>query len=302
MQEENTISTSETGLSPKELFEVVWKAKSLVVLISLIFFAYSVYYIKSLPDSYSAYGTYVPSSNSAQASVSSGTLSGMAKMAGLNIPVAANDKVDLALDILRSRKFLRDMILHKKEILPHLGWDLSAEDIEIMSEEEKEEFLQSATAALSGAFQISKPRASTTVRIIVNHRNPLFAKQLVEWLIEGVNKNMSDDAVLEAQKSIEYLKIQANSTSISDLKKLFYSMIGNHVTTIMLAEVNKEYVFKTLDPPVLPIWPSGANKLKIVIWTSIAGVVSSIAVLLLVFYLGYQIVETGLFRYKLRKI
>ena len=64
----------------------------------------------------------------------------------------------------------------------------------------------------------------------------------------------------------------------------------------------KEYVFKTLDPPVLPIWPSGANKLKIVIWTSIAGVVSSIAVLLLVFYLGYQIVETGLFRYKLRKI
>ena len=79
-------------------------------------------------------------------------------------------------------------------------------------------------------------------------------------------------------------------------------MIGNHVTTVMLAEVNKEYVFKTLDPPVLPICPTGANKLKIIIWTSIAGVVSSIAILLLVFYVGYQIVETGLFRYKLRKI
>ena len=301
MQEENTISTSETGLKLKELFEVVWKAKSLVVLISLIFFAYSVYYIKSLPDSYSAYGTYIPSADSVQAISSAGTLSDIAQMAGLNIPIAENSKIDLALDIMRSRKFLRDIIF-QKEILPHLGWDWSAEDIEIMSEEEKEELLQSATAALSGAFQISKARASTTVRIIVNHGNPLFAKQLVEWLIEGVNKTMSEDAVLEAQKSIEYLKIQANSTSISDLKKLFYSMIGNHVTTIMLAEVNKEYVFKTLDPPVLPIWPSGANKLKIVIWTSIAGVVSSIAVLLLVFYLGYQIVETGLFRYKLRKI
>ncbi|SVD89568.1 uncharacterized protein METZ01_LOCUS442422, partial [marine metagenome] len=251
MQEENTISTSETGLNLKELFEVVWKAKSLVVLISLIFFAYSVYYIKSLPDSYSAYGTYVPSSNSAQASVSSGTLSGMAKMAGLNIPVAANNKVDLALDILRSRKFLRDMIF-QKEILPHLGWDWSAEDIEKMSEEEKEELLQSATAALNGTFQIIKPRASSTVRIIVNHGNPLFAKQLVEWLIEGVNKTMADDAVVEAQKSIEYLKIQANSTSVTDLKTLFYAMIGKHVSTIMLAEVNKEYIFKTLDPPVLP--------------------------------------------------
>ena len=301
MQEENNISTSETGLNLKELFEVVWKAKSLVVLISLIFFAYSVYYIKSLPDSYSAYGTYVPSADSVQAISSTGTISDIAKMAGLNIPIAENSKIDLALDIMRSRKFLRDIIF-QKEILPHLGWDWSAEDIEKMSEEEKEDLLQSATAALNGTFQIIKPRARSIVTIIVHHENPLFAKQLVEWLIEGVNKTMADDAVVEAQKSIEYLKIQANSTSISDLKKLFYSMIGNHVTTIMLAEVNKEYVFKTLDPPVLPIWPTGANKLKIIIWTSIAGVVSSIAILLLVFYLGYQIVETGLFRYKLRKV
>ena len=301
MQEENTISTSETGLNLKELFEVVWKAKSLVVLISLIFFAYSVYYIKSLPDSYSAYGTYIPSADSVQAISSAGTISDIAKMAGLNIPTVENSKIDLALAILRSRKFLRDIIF-QKEILPHLGWDWSAEDIEKMSEEEKEELLQSATAALNGTFQIIKPRASSTVRIIVNHGNPLFAKQLVEWLIEGVNKTMADDAVVEAQKSIEYLKIQANSTSVTDLKTLFYAMIGKHVSVIMLAEVNKEYIFKTLDPPVLPIWPTGANKLKIIIWTSIAGVVSSIAILLLVFYVGYQIVETGLFRYKLRKI
>ena len=79
-------------------------------------------------------------------------------------------------------------------------------------------------------------------------------------------------------------------------------MIESHVTTIMLAEVNKEYVFKTLDPPVLPIWPTGINKLKIVVWISIAGLVSSIGILLLVFYLGYQIVEPKLFRYTLRKI
>ena len=111
MQEENTIFTSETGLKLKELFEVVWKAKSLVVLISLIFFAYSVYYIKSLPDSYSAYGTYVPSADSVQAISSSGALNNIAKMAGLNIPIAENSRIDLALDILRSRKFLRDIIL-----------------------------------------------------------------------------------------------------------------------------------------------------------------------------------------------
>ena len=300
MQEKDDISTSEEGINLKELFKIVWEAKGFVVLVSFLFFAFSVYYVKNLPDSYSAYGTYLPSADS-EVTLSSGGLGDMARMAGLNIPVSENDKVTLALEILRSRKFLRDLIL-QKEILPNIGWNLTSDEVAKMPKEEKEELLQSATASLSGTFQVSKPRASKIVRIYVNSGDPLFAKQLVEWLIEGVNETMAEDDVIEAKKSIEYLKTQASKTSVSDLKKLFYGMIESHVTTIMLAEVNKEYVFKTLDPPVLPIWPTGINKLKIVIWISIAGLVSSIGILLLVFYLGYQIVEPKLFRYTLRKI
>ncbi len=300
MQEKDNTSTLEEGINLKELFEVVWGAKSFVVLVSFLFFAFSVYYVKSLPDSYSAYGTYLPSAGS-EVTSSSGGLGEVARMAGLNIPVSETDKVKLALEILRSRKFLRELIL-QKEILPNIGWNLTSEEVAKMPKEEKEELLQSATASLTGTFQISKPRASNIVKIIVNNGDPVFAKQLVEWLVEGVNKTMAEDDVIEAKKSIEYLKIQASKTSISVLKNLFYGMIESHVTTIMLAEVNQEYVFKTLDPPVLPIWPTGINKLKIVIWISIAGLVFSIGLLLLVFFLGYQIVEPKLFRYTLRKV
>ena len=59
MQEKDNTSTSEEGINLKELFGIVWEAKSLVVLVSSLFFAYSVYYVKNLPDLYSAYGTYV---------------------------------------------------------------------------------------------------------------------------------------------------------------------------------------------------------------------------------------------------
>ena len=54
MQEKDNTSTSEEGINLKELFEIVWGAKSFVVLVSFLFFAFSVYYVKSLPDSYSA--------------------------------------------------------------------------------------------------------------------------------------------------------------------------------------------------------------------------------------------------------
>ena len=300
MQEKNITSTSEEGIDLKELFKVVWKAKTLVVLVSSLFFAYSIYYVKSIPDVYVAYGTYVPSADSAAGKTTS-VLGEMVREVGLNIPVGDNGKIELAIAILRSRKFLRE-ILFQQDILPHLGWDLSKEDIEAMPEMEKEELLQSASASLNGTFQVSKPRASNNVTIIVSHGNPLFAKQLVEWLIDGVNKVMAEDDANEARKSIEYLTIQATKTSITPLKKLFYNMIESHVATIMMAEVNKEYIFKTLDPPVLPIWPSGLNKIPIVMWITLAGFVSIISLLLLAFYLGYQLVETRLFRYKLRKV
>ncbi len=300
MQEKDNTSTSEEGINLKELFGIVWEAKSLVVLVSSLFFAYSVYYVKNLPDLYSAYGTYVPSAES-EVTLASGGLNDMARMVGMNIPVADDTKITFALEILGSRKFLREILL-EKEILPHLGWKLTSDELSAMPEEEKEELLQSATSSLKGTFQVSKPRASKIVRIIVNHGDPLFAKQLVGWLVEGVNKTMAEEDVIEAKKSIEYLTIQASKTSVSQLKKLFYNMIESHVTTIMLAEVNKEYVFKTLDPPILPIWPTGTNKLKIVFWISTIGLISSIGLLLFAFYLGYQIVETKLFRYTLRKV
>ena len=152
MQEKNITSTSEEGIDLKELFKVVWKAKTLVVLVSSLFFAYSIYYVKSIPAEYVAYATYDPSADSAAGKTTS-VLGEMVREVGLNIPVGDNGKIELAIAILRSRKFLRE-ILFQQDILPHLGWDLSKEDIEAMPEMEKEELLQSASASLLSLIHI----------------------------------------------------------------------------------------------------------------------------------------------------
>ena len=44
MQEKDDISTSEEGINLKELFKIVWEAKGFVVLVSFLFFAFSVFY------------------------------------------------------------------------------------------------------------------------------------------------------------------------------------------------------------------------------------------------------------------
>ena len=56
----------------------------------------------------------------------------------------------------------------------------------------------------------------------------------------------------EAEKSIEYLKQQIANTSLADLQVMFFELIQSQTETVMLAEVRPEYVFKTIDPAVVP--------------------------------------------------
>ena len=56
----------------------------------------------------------------------------------------------------------------------------------------------------------------------------------------------------EAGKSIEYLKQQVANTSLADLQAMFFELIQSQTETVMLAEVRPEYVFKTIDPAVVP--------------------------------------------------
>ena len=55
----------------------------------------------------------------------------------------------------------------------------------------------------------------------------------------------------DAIRNITYLKSQLEKTPVADMQKVFYQLIEDQTKTLMLAEVNQEYVFKTLDPAVV---------------------------------------------------
>ncbi len=55
----------------------------------------------------------------------------------------------------------------------------------------------------------------------------------------------------DATRNIAYLKAQLEKTLVADMQKVFYQLIEEQTKTLMLTEVNQEYVFKTLDPAVV---------------------------------------------------
>ena len=119
------------------------------------------------------------------------------------------------------------------------------------------------------------------VTISVEHHSPIVAAQWVNWLVEDINAVVKAQDVDEATKSIEYLTQQIANTSLADLQAMFFELIQSQTETVMLAEVRPEYVFKTIDPAVVPEEKSKPSRALIcVLGTLLGGMLGVVIVLI----------------------
>ena len=117
--------------------------------------------------------------------------------------------------------------------------------------------------------------------VSIDHQSPIIAARWVNWLVEDVNAAVKAQEVAEAEKSIEYLKQQVANTSLADLQAMFFELIQSQTETVMLAEVRPEYVFKTIDPAVVPEEKSKPRRALIcVLGTLLGGALGVVIVLI----------------------
>ena len=98
------------------------------------------------------------------------------------------------------------------------------------------------------------------VKIAVTHHSPYVAKEITTNLINDINDRMRRLDIAEAEKSIGYLTDALEKTAIADMQQIFYQLIEKQQQTKMLANVRDEYVFKVIDPAVVPEKKSGPKR------------------------------------------
>jgi len=77
--------------------------------------------------------------------------------------------------------------------------------------------------------------------------------------------------VQEAEASIQYLESKLQETNIAGMQQVFYQLIESETRTVMLANAQKEYVFKTVDPAVVPQEKSEPKRAMICILATLLG-------------------------------
>jgi uncharacterized protein involved in exopolysaccharide biosynthesis len=128
---------------------------------------------------------------------------------------------------------------------------------------------------------VVEDKQTSYVTVTIDHHSPVVSAKLVSWLVEDVNAAVKAQEVTEAKRSIEYLEQQIASTSLTDLQAMFFELIQSQTETIMLAEVRPEFVFKTIDPAVIPEEKSKPSRALICILGSILGGMLGIVLVLI---------------------
>lgn len=262
----------EDEIDLRELFAALWRGKWWIVASTLVGAGIAVIFALSLPNIYRSEALLAPSTEQQGGGLAAmaAQFGGLASLAGVNLSGGGPDKTAIAVEIGKSRQFLSHFIRqHQLEVLlmavakadKATGELVIDEDVyDVISKKWVREVppgksVEPTDWELVKAFRdvasISQDTKSGLVTVAVEYHSPESAKQWVDWLVADLNEAMKLRDQTDATRNITYLKAQLEKTPVADMQKVFYQLIEDQTKTLMLTEVNQEYVFKTLDPAVV---------------------------------------------------
>ncbi len=250
----------------RELFGIVWAEKKLIVAITGVAAVLSVILALLMTEIYTANTTLVAADTEQNSNGLAGQLGGAATLLGVNVGGNGEDKVNTAIAILRSRQFIGRFIDDNNLLVPLFAgiWDKSTRssfidrnvyDIEAARwlRESGAPTNQEAYERFRGALSIVGPDIDTgIVSVAITWHNPVEAANWLNGLIGELNQEIRSRDVEEANDAIKFLRGQLDATQFVDLQRVFYQLIESQTRITMLADVREEYVFRVIDPAVVP--------------------------------------------------
>ncbi|MFH4688567.1 Wzz/FepE/Etk N-terminal domain-containing protein [Vibrio diabolicus] len=290
----------------RELFKALWKGKWIIIATTFIFAIGSVLYAMSLPNIYKADALLAPaeSSNGGGLSKMAGQLGGLAALAGVNIGGSETSQTELAVQVMMSRQFIESYINKHNLLVPLMaakGWDINNDKLIIDSDIysiENDKWLRKPVGLrgskptaqeafevfLKEVFSIKQDKESGLYTVSIMYYSPFLAKEWVNWLIEDINKVMRERTIKDTNQNLSYLNDQLQKTSVTEMQSTFYKLIEEQTQSLMLAEVQDEFVFKTIDPAVVPESSYSPKRLIICVAGFLFGLLFSGSIVLLSFF------------------
>ncbi len=299
---------SDDEIDLRELWNVIWDGKWLIIAITTLFAIGAVLYALSVPNEYKSTVLLAPASSSSSSSLSklAGQFGGLASLAGINLGAGGTeDKSVVAMEIVKTWGFLETFIQENKievEVFAAEGWNRANNQLLIdpeLYDQTTQQWVREFDATkgqkvepsswelyeeIKDRISISQDKTSGLISLSVEYFSPMIAKEWADKLVRAINQHIQKQDREEAIKSIDYLNKKIKETNITDMRSVFYQLIEEQTKTLMLAEVSDEYVFKTINPAKIAEEKSKPKRALIaVLGVLLGGMISTIIVLIRLF-------------------
>jgi uncharacterized protein involved in exopolysaccharide biosynthesis len=291
----------------RELLNVLWEAKKLIILIIAIFAICSVAYSLSLTNYYKSESLLIARSASETQGLSQ--FSGLAAMAGVNIPSSGDNKAVQTIELIKSRKFVKHLMMFD-DILPSImaakSYDVTSQDLSFdpnlydsktktwkRKPKKNSPIIPSyleAHAVYTGMMSISQDPATGFISLNIEHISPLFAKELLDLIIRESNELLRKKDMEESKQGLRFLTSESSKTPFVTIKDSINDLIEVQLEMQMLAQIHQDYVLIEIDPPFIPEKKSKPSRALICILGTMLGGMLSV---LIVLVRHYTYVEKG---------
>ncbi len=201
-------------------------------------------------------GTVILSYSPPEQSVSSSSLGGqfasLASLSGLAIG-AGEDNPRKAIAILKSRR-LTHKFMEKYNLLPILYdnlWD-EHNNAWISAPADTPTYWKAYSLLNEKVRSISYDVETGLIHMRIRWKNPAQAASWANLYAETANDYFRTEALKKSETNLEYLQQTLLTTPQADIRSRISDMIKQEIQKIMMAKGQKDYVFKVIDPALVP--------------------------------------------------
>lgn len=234
----------------RELLNVLWHGKWIIIAVTLLFAVGSVGYALTQENWYRAEVLLAPADERSLPPLG-GQLGGLAALAGVS--VGGGGGVE-AKAVLRSRGFARDFIddLALLPVFFFQDWD-SEREAWIGDDPESWPDIRDAVKYFhDNVLRVSEDRQTGLVTLAVEWTDSALAADWAQLLAQRLNARMREQALSEAEANVAYLQSELSGTSVVTLQQSVGRLLESEMQKLMLARGNEEFAFKIVDGPEVP--------------------------------------------------
>ena len=287
----------------KELIDLMWGGRYLVILITSVFMLGSIYYAFSLNNYYrsDAMLTVYEAQKSGGSSLSS--ISGLASVAGINISSGMN-KGSLVTNTIWSRVFFKHLLSIDENILPSIvaaeSYDSESKRLVFNSDiydvvnkewpQGKPTYIQ-AHRAYMGIINANYDSVGSWISLSAEHISPIFAKEFLELVIRESDNIIRQKDLKRSTEALAYLTSELSRNSVLDIRSNINQLILNQLQTQMTANISSNYVLDVIDPPFIPVRKSKPSRSLILLLGTMLGFVLGIVLIVMRHYFALNTIE-----------